>query len=221
MGKIIINNGRVFNFLTVLYESEPRISTRKGKREGKIKRERVFHCLCACGTISDVLMAHMIRGKTKSCGCHRSAVTTKMKTTHNKSKTTLYKRWKSIRLRCYQVNNLSYSDYGGRGIKMCDEWKNDYMSFHEWAVNSGFDDSLQIDRIDNNGNYEPSNCRWVTSKQNCNNRRSNIIVKINEIEMTLKAACEKLNMKYKAVHARIHNCGWSLERALYTPIKQK
>lgn len=95
-----------------------------------------------------------------------------MNTKHNESNTRLYNIWKGMRGRCYNSANTSYKNYGGRGIKVCDEWKSNYTTFRSWSLANGYSDSLSIDRIDSNGNYEPSNCRWTTSHvQSCNTRR--------------------------------------------------
>lgn len=85
---------------------------------------------------------------------------------HNMSKTTIYRRWTSMKARCYNEKLICYDNYGGRGIAVCDEWKNDFVAFYNWAVNNGFKPELEIDRIDNDGNYEPNNCQWITKKEN-------------------------------------------------------
>lgn len=93
---------------------------------------------------------------------------------HGYSKSKLYKILNGMKNRCYNKNAYNYSYYGGRGITICDDWLNDFMTFYDWAINSGYKEGLSIDRIDVNGNYEPNNCRWKTSKQQCNNKRNNI-----------------------------------------------
>lgn len=92
---------------------------------------------------------------------------------HKWSYTNLYRRWIAMRQRCYCETSGSYGDYGARGVRVCSEWKDSFASFRDWALDSGFKESLTLDRIDGNGDYEPSNCRWVTARQNNNNKRNN------------------------------------------------
>lgn len=122
--------------------------------------------------------------------------------------------------RCYDESSGSYRIYGGRGIKVCDEWLNDKESFYHWALTNGFEKGLQIDRIDVNGNYEPSNCRWVTSKVNNNNRRDNRIFEIDGVTHTLSEWCDIYNIDLEAVRGRVNDCKWDIERALTTPLKK-
>lgn len=128
-----------------------------------------------------------------------------------------YAIWRGIYNRCFNPDNPRYSYYGGRGIKMCDEWKDDFLSFYNWANVNGYRDNLSIDRINNDGDYCPENCRWVTHKEQCNNRRSNVIID----GKTLKEWSKVSVVPYKVLHARIRKRGWSLERALTTPLQAK
>ena len=128
-----------------------------------------------------------------------------------------YKIWIGMCHRCFNPKNTRYPYYGGRGIKVCEEWKNNFKSFYDWANANGYRDNLTIDRIDNNGNYEPSNCRWVTRAEQCNNRRTNVVIN----GKTLKEWAKESIVPYKVLHSRIHKHGWSLERALTTPSRIK
>ena len=110
-----------------------------------------------------------------------------------------------------------FYNYGGRGISVCEEWKNDYITFRNWALENGYKEELQIDRINNNGNYEPNNCRWVTSKINGNNKRNNRLITYKNKTMTLKSWCEKLGLKYKFVWQRIVRHNWSVKDAFEIP----
>ena len=109
-------------------------------------------------------------GTTKSCGCFKKERTRKVSSTHNLTKTRQYNIWQGIKRRATNINDIDYLYYGGRGITICDEWKNDFMSFYDWAMSNGYSDELSIDRVDNNGNYCPENCRWSTHIMQCRNR---------------------------------------------------
>lgn len=116
--------------------------------------------------------------------------------------------------KCYNVNDDHYKYYGKRGIKICDEWLNDFQAFYEWSIENGYNDNLTLDRIDVNGNYEPDNCRWITQKQQTRNRRYCKYYTINNKSLCLGEWCEILNLDYKCVWARINQLGWSVEKAL-------
>jgi hypothetical protein len=121
--------------------------------------------------------------------------------------------------RCYNKNNKSYNDYGGRGIKVCDEWKNDVNAFVKWAIDNGYKEDLTIDRIDVNGDYCPENCRWVTMKEQGNNKRKNHLITYNGKIQTLSQWCDELNLNRNMVAMRLFR-GWDFERIVSTPKKQ-
>jgi len=127
---------------------------------------RIVECKCVCGKIKSVYVGHIIKGTSKSCGC-----CTKHAKKHGLSKHPLFYVWQSMRARCYNKNRPRYNDWGGRGITVCDEWNKDFKIFYDWSIEKGYKKSLQIDRINNDGNYEPNNCRWVTAKENNSNKR--------------------------------------------------
>lgn len=149
-------------------------------------------------------------------------------TTHGETKTHLYKVWAKMKQRCYDINSDKYKLYGGRGIKVCNEWKNDFISFRNWALSNGYiDEKLPngfnkwtIDRIDVNGDYEPSNCRWVTQKTQCNNQRTNRIIEYRENKYTMAELSEIAGLKYSTLKMRIDEYGWDIEKAVNTPVKQ-
>ena len=128
-----------------------------------------------CGTKFKALTFNVKNGNTKSCGCYQKRRTSESNKTHGLGYTRLYNIWANMKDRVFNTKNKQYNDYGGRGITICDEWKNDFMSFHDWAITNGYeeDKGLSIDRIDNDENYCPENCRWTTSIiQNRNKRIS-------------------------------------------------
>lgn len=156
----IINIGDKFNKLTVLEKTNQRIN-----------RSIIYKCQCDCGNITYVKSTNLIKGYIKSCGCLQRKMASKCNKTHGLSHTKLFYVWQDMIKRCFKENHHAYKYYGGRGITVCNEWKNDFMSFYNWAINNGYEEGLTIDRIDVNGNYEPNNCRWVTMKVQCKNRR--------------------------------------------------
>ena len=135
----------------------------------------------------------------------------------------------NMKRRCYNPKNTNYDCYGGRGIKVCDEWNNreqvrfkkgscskGWLAFKKWALENGYQDNLTIDRIDPNGNYEPSNCRWVTMKVQSNNLRNNIRLTYKGRTQTIHQWCEELNLNYDCIVNRIKNMGWTVEKAFET-----
>lgn len=130
-------------------------------------------CKCSCGNTKVVGARHLKSGNTISCGCYAKERSSERNTTHGMSNTRLFHIWTGMNGRCYCHGHNAYSRYGGRGIGVCDEWRHDFEGFYNWAMSTGYDDSLSIDRINNDKGYEPSNCRWATPKQQANNRRNN------------------------------------------------
>ena len=161
-------------------------------------------CRCECGNEKIVAARQLKSGQTKSCGClHRK---------HGQFGTRLYHIWNRMKDRCYNENHKSYKDYGGRGVVVCDEW-NDFKCFEEWAITNGYDDDLTIDRIDVNGNYEPSNCKWSTKKEQANNKRNNHFVTCNGERRTITEWAEITGVTTQTIYKRLRR-GWSPERAV-------
>lgn len=123
-----------------------------------------------------------------------------------------------MKARCYNSNGWNYQYYGARGIKVCDEWKNNYQKFKEWAINNGYSNNLTIDRIDVNGDYCPENCRWVTDKEQKNNTRRNHYITYNGKTQSMKQWAEELNISYYVLRSRINRSKWSIEKAFNTPV---
>lgn len=134
-----------------------------------------WSCICDCGTVRDVRTCSLKSGDSLSCGCLNKEMTKKMledrNYKHGLSNHPLNDVFYSMRSRCLSEENKSYKNYGGRGIAICDEWRSDFKTFYDWCIENGYKEGLQIDRIDNNGNYEPSNCRFITNRKNSLNRR--------------------------------------------------
>lgn len=133
---------------------------------------------------------------------------------HGKRNTNIYGVWQTMKTRCYNEHSEKYKNYGGRGITVCDEWRNDFQAFYNWAINNGYDDNLTIDRIDVNEDYSPSNCRWITNKEQQRNRRNNRNITINGETHCLSEWCEILGLNYNTVRSRLNIYKWSIERAL-------
>lgn len=143
----------------------------------------------------------------------------------------IYKTYQRMKLRCYWKGYDSYENYGGRGIKVCDEWldkETGFMTFYEWATKNGFYYEKQngkyngctLDRIDTNGNYEPNNCRFVNRKVQNNNKRDNILYTINDKTQSLRAWCVDYEKPYMAVYLRIKRRGWDYMKALTEPLSE-
>ena len=191
------------------------------KTAGKTKNGAyLWQCKCDCGNEIIANVGNLKNGHTKSCGCLRVDRCKTNFTKHGLEHTRLYGIWSDMRLRCYDEKNIAYHRYGGRGITICDEWKNDVKAFYDWATANGYKDSLTIDRINNDGNYCPENCRWATVKEQASNRRSNILVTHNGKTQTMKKWANEVGTPYKVVWARMQKLGWSAERALTDPVKK-
>lgn len=132
------------------------------------------------------------------------------------SYTRIYKTWMGIKGRCLYEKDSQYMHYGGRGIKICDEWLHSFDAFYQWAKNSGYNDSLTIDRINANGNYEPSNCRWVDRKTQANNRTNNNVITYHNESHTLSEWAEILDINYSTLSARLNKYKWPVELAFST-----
>ena len=136
---------------------------------------------------------------------------------HGLRNTRLFSIWTNMLTRCSNKNTEAYKHYGARSITVCDEWRNSFNAFYDWAMSNGYESNLTIDRIDVNGNYSPDNCRWVTVKAQANNRRNNHCVNINGVVRTLTEWCELYGINYRTVQDRLKR-GWSVEKALLTPV---
>ncbi|HCQ6003679.1 TPA: hypothetical protein OL424_003040 [Clostridioides difficile] len=177
--------GKTFGKLTVL------------KMSGKDKySHNLWLCQCECGNRTITSTSALEQGKAQSCGCIRKEILLERSTTHNKSNDSLYRVYHRMIKRCTNAINKDYNYYGGRGIEVCNEWLEDFINFYNWSIENGYRKGLTIDRINVNGNYEPSNCRWVTWEVQRNNKRNSIRVNYKGEMITLKQCAENLNVKY-------------------------
>lgn len=176
-----------------------------------------WNCICDCGNKTIVCGSKLFRGTTKSCGCLGPKLSRiKNATLGGLSTSRLYRILQGMKVRCYNKNDKSYKDYGGRGISVCKEWLEDFAAFYNWATRNGYKENLSIDRIDVNGNYEPANCRWATAKEQANNRRSSMLITWNGETKTASEWCKERGWNRHIIPERLRK-GWSLEKAMTTP----
>ena len=173
----------------------------------------MWHCQCDCGRERVVQDVNLRSGNSRGC---KSCQTKRLKTTHGLSRTKLYNVWQHIIQRCENPSNKDYKYYGGRGIKICVEWREDFMAFYTWAMANGYSAKLGIDRIDNDGDYEPSNCRFVTEKAQLRNSRRNRLIKIGKETKPISVWAEQTKINQATLRGRL-NRGWP-ERRLLEPV---
>lgn len=182
---------------------------------GKNKYNQILWlCKCECGNTTITTCSKLLQNITRSCGCFAREQAKKLNTTHGLSKTRLYKTYSQMKIRCLNPKNPAYKSYGGRGIKICEEWLKDFKVFYSWAMTNGYNDSLSIDRIDVNGNYEPDNCRWVDAKTQCNNRRSNEQIEFKGVKHSIAEWAEIYKIKKSVLWARLKKLNWPFEKAI-------
>lgn len=197
-----------------------------GKMFGKLRAVRmtderkhgavIWECICDCGNVHKTDTYSLTSGRVQSCGCYQKAQQKKAVTRHGHSGTRLEYIRNGIIKRCYNPKIKAYPLYGGRGITVCDEWRHSSEAFHKWAHEHGYADNLTLDRIDPNGNYEPSNCRWVTMKAQQNNRRNNRIIDCFGERHTAQEWSEITGICSRTIRYRLDN-GWSAEATLTIP----
>jgi hypothetical protein len=175
MGTIAKIEGKLYGKLTVVSFSHVNAK----------RRMSIWNCICACGKECKVSLMELRTGDTISCRCYRKEVPKKIK--HGLINHPLYQVWADLKRRCYYEMSANYKDYGGRGIRVCDEWRNNFISFYNWSLANGYKKGLQIDRYPNNdGHYEPNNCRFALPVENMGNRRCSIYIEIDGITKSPK-----------------------------------
>lgn len=199
--------GEKYGRWTVLYPTE---NTRK------------VHCRCECGNEADVYKTNLKRGISRSCGCYKVEKAIQDQTTHKGTGTRVYRIWRSMRRRCLEKDNPRY---GGRGIKVCPEWDNDFITFRNWMLSQGYDENhpkgeQTIDRIDNDGDYCPENCRLANIKQQSANRSTRRELEYNGMSMSITEWNEKMGYPHGCIDNRIRK-GWSIERAITEAPKRR
>lgn len=202
-----------------------------GKRYGSwlvlndTEDKRKVHCRCDCGTEKDVWRTNLTCGYSSSCGCVPHAKMIERCTKHGGTRTRLYTVWSNMRRRCYEPQNKRYARYGGRGITVCDEWKDDFGAFRDWMLAQGYDETSPygkqtLDRIDNDGDYSPDNCRIVDIKKQNSNRCTRHLLEYNGFSMSITEWNNKMGYPDGCIDKRIRR-GWSVERAITTPPKRR
>lgn len=230
MHNILCQNPRIkigdkFNKLTAI---GPEFRIRK-LFNGQRKKDGIAYAAvykCDCGNTTCQIRFDVLSGKVKSCGCHRIAIGVehgKMRRRHGDTGKPLHNLWHLIKIRCLDPGQENYKDYGGRGITVCQEWRDSYEAFRDWALANGYQTGLQIDRRDNNGNYEPDNCHFVTCKENNRNRRNTPFVTAWGETKPLSAWAEdaRCTVSYQTLWQRITarqvNRWPTIETAISTP----
>lgn len=202
--------GQKFGRLTVI-----------GLDESRQTRKTYWICQCECGGIKSARSDSLLCGAIKSCGClhnETAARNVAKNHTHKQSGTRLYHIWQDMKKRCFNSNDTHYHRYGGRGITVCEEWANNFEAFYKWALDNGYSEGLTIDRINNDGNYEPSNCKWSTLQEQSNNKSTNIKLTIGNASKTLAEWCRIFEVDYSTVSSRYQRYPNQTIEELFSPI---
>jgi hypothetical protein len=173
---------------------------------------------CSCGITKDYRFDHLKSGATKSCGCWSVKQLKESKTTHGMYRTRIYKIWSNMKNRCSNEKYFQYKNYGGRGIKVCKRWD----KFEDFLADMmcGYSESLTLDRMDNNKGYTKSNCHWVSMKEQQRNRSNNTLWTFQCETKTTAQWAEDIGINYGTLLSRVYNSGWSIEKALTTPVSK-
>jgi len=198
--------GKRFGNLKVISKSDNRVY-------GKVS----WDCKCDCGETKTVPTSHLTGGYVKSCGCLKNPSGEDSPTyKHGMKGTPLYKIWQHMKQRCNRKTHRQYDDYGGRGIKVCDRWEGSFENFYEDMADN-YKEGLTIERINNNENYTPENCKWATREEQARNKRNNIEIEYDgKTFPTFKEFSEYVGVNYNTLYNRIFRYGWALEKAVKT-----
>lgn len=223
----VLNSGKV----TSCGCGQNRLEDLTGRRFGRLTVVALDHyestshstrwkCLCDCGKEKSVLASSLKSGNTTSCGCYSSEQKSKRSKTHGfGNENRLYRIWSDMKSRCYSQADRNYKRYGARGIEICAEWRYNFIAFRTWALSHGYDDSLSIDRIDNDGPYSPDNCRWATKRTQNNNRRTNVFITYHGETHTAAEWSNITGIKAATLVARKRH-GWSDTECIEVPALQ-
>jgi len=214
MSKRVDLTGKKFGYLTAI---KPTRMTEE--------HSQLWLCRCDCGNFKEVEARYLKRKRPHNCGCMTKKLQSSRSENHGASGTRLYYVWYSIRCRCEREYSSEYQNYGGRGISVCAEWRDSFPAFQEWALSNGYDENAPrgectIDRIDVDGDYEPSNCRWVDITTQANNRRNNRYVTIDGVTKTITEWCRETGIKSHIAYWRIKS-GWEPARAVTEPYNRE
>lgn len=207
MANFINRSGHHFGQLTVLDEWE--------SRQFGQNKSVFWKCRCDCGNELFVRSVYLVNGEVKHCGCSPQRG---RQITHGLTGTPEYRCWLRMKQRCYDPRAKQFEDWGGRGIQVCDRWRN---SFENFLADMGEipQPRLQLDRKDNNGNYEPDNCQWATPKQQCRNTRHNRYLTLGNETMSVVEWSERTGINSTTIRQRLDFSGWTVEQALTTPVQ--
>lgn len=199
MGKLLDLTGQKYNRLTVI-ERAPDFFDKNGKRKTK------WLCKCDCGKHVSVATHDLRSGHTSSCGCYQRERTSEAGKKHGLKHTAIYKKWLAIKDRCFNSRNKRFHCYGGRGITVCEEWKNDFQAFYNYVsmLPHFGEKGYSLDRIDNNGNYEPNNVRWATETEQARNKSNTLYIEHNEERKTISEWSQITGIKYATLLHRYH-----------------
>lgn len=201
--RLVVNPGDKYGRLTIIEETQ--------KKNGK----RYFLCRCECGNEKTVRLDSLAHGITISCGCYNREISSVVNTKHGLYQSRIYRIWSGMKRRCFNSKFKEFHNYGGRGITVCDDWLN-FMCFYNWAMANGYQDYLTLERKDVNGNYEPSNCTWITLTEQKRNTTITKIITFNGESLTLRQWAKRIGIHCSALCLRLKN-GWTLEKALTAP----
>lgn len=176
----------------------------------------IWRCLCDCGNYYNVISASLISGNTKSCGCLQEESRIKHNLYVDNKK--MYHVWSTMKQRCNNPNDKNYHNYGGRGIKVCNEWLKDFSNFYNWAISNGYQEGLSIERKDVNGDYCPENCCWITMKEQQSNKRDSKKFEYDGKNLTLLEWSKLLNISPDTLASRYYTRHWTIEKTLTTPV---